>query len=113
MLKVSASLARRVRPWVVVVFIGALLVAADSTRPPREQWSVTVALTGIGWYQQAVVPVIAAGGLRCRFTPTCSRYAHRVISDFGAAKGSWLALRRLAKCGPWTPVGTVDEPPGN
>lgn len=109
--KLSASHGRRARRWIAVAAIGTFLLVADLTRAPREQWSVAVALTGIAWYQQTLGPVIEAARVRCRFTPTCSRYAHTVISDFGAAKGSWLVLRRLAKCGPWTPAGTVDQPP--
>lgn len=37
----------------------------------------------------------------CRFTPTCSQYAVDALTDFGVLRGSWLAVRRLAKCGPW------------
>lgn len=37
----------------------------------------------------------------CRFTPTCSQYAVDALREYGLARGSWLALKRLAKCGPW------------
>ncbi|MFD1675998.1 membrane protein insertion efficiency factor YidD [Alicyclobacillus fodiniaquatilis] len=46
----------------------------------------------------------------CRFVPTCSEYALQAVSRFGVFKGSWLAIKRLAKCGPWHPGG-VDEVP--
>ena len=46
----------------------------------------------------------------CRFTPSCSRYAEVVIARDGVVHGGWLALKRLARCGPWTPAGAVDEP---
>lgn len=36
----------------------------------------------------------------CRFLPTCSAYALEAIETYGAAKGSWLAVRRLARCHP-------------
>jgi hypothetical protein len=36
----------------------------------------------------------------CRFTPTCSSYALEAIEMHGAARGSWLALRRLSRCHP-------------
>jgi hypothetical protein len=36
----------------------------------------------------------------CRFEPSCSRYAHEAIERHGAARGSWLAVRRLARCRP-------------
>lgn len=37
----------------------------------------------------------------CRFTPTCSQYAVDALREFGFARGTWLSLARLAKCGPW------------
>ncbi len=37
----------------------------------------------------------------CRFRPTCSAYALEAIEKYGAAKGGWLALRRLLRCNPF------------
>jgi uncharacterized protein len=37
----------------------------------------------------------------CRFTPTCSQYAVDALTEYGLIRGSWLALIRLGKCGPW------------
>jgi putative membrane protein insertion efficiency factor len=37
----------------------------------------------------------------CRYTPTCSAYAQEAIEKYGAAKGAWLALRRLLRCHPF------------
>jgi uncharacterized protein len=41
----------------------------------------------------------------CRFYPSCSNYAIEALSTHGAARGSWLALRRLSKCRPLGPHG--------
>ena len=69
-----------------------------------------IALGGIHVYQRAPSPIAARIGLECRFTPTCSRYAETVITRDGVVRGGWRALKRVARCGPWTPPGTRDEP---
>lgn len=37
----------------------------------------------------------------CRFVPTCSQYALEALEKYGAARGSWLALKRILKCHPF------------
>jgi len=44
-------------------------------------------------------------GPSCRFTPTCSSYAIEALERHGAAAGSYLTLRRLARCHPWCDGG--------
>jgi uncharacterized protein len=41
-------------------------------------------------------------GGTCRFQPTCSQYAYEAVERFGALRGSWLALRRLLRCQPFS-----------
>lgn len=57
-----------------------------------------VMLAGIRFYQRGISPLTPAS---CRFQPTCSQYAREAIERYGAAKGSWLAARRLARCQPF------------
>ena len=47
----------------------------------------------------------------CRYYPSCSAYAEEALKTHGAVRGSWLALRRLARCHPWTPGGVDHVPP--
>jgi len=47
----------------------------------------------------------------CRFYPSCSQYALEAIEKHGAAKGSLLAARRIARCHPFNPGGFDPVPP--
>jgi uncharacterized protein len=47
---------------------------------------------------------------RCRYYPSCSHYAVECLERHGAAKGSWLTVKRLARCAPWGGFG-VDPVP--
>ena len=62
----------------------------------------------VGFYSRAVSPALPA---RCRFHPTCSAYAAEAVAAHGAGRGTWLALVRLLKCGPWHPGGVDLVPP--
>lgn len=57
-------------------------------------------------YRAALSPLLPPA---CRFLPTCSEYAAEAVRRHGAARGSWLAVRRLLRCHPlggrgWDPV---------
>lgn len=49
-------------------------------------------------------------GGRCRFEPSCSRYAVEALARFGALQGGWLAVRRLGRCHPWATPGADPVP---
>ncbi len=53
-------------------------------------------------YRAVISPALPPA---CRFTPTCSQYALEAIERHGALRGSWLAVRRLARCHPFNPGG--------
>ena len=58
-------------------------------------------------YQLFVSPLTPA---TCRFYPSCSAYAVTALSRHGAFRGTWLTIRRLGRCHPWT-AGGVDHVP--
>ena len=65
-------------------------------------------VAAVRFYQRAISPAFPP---RCRFVPSCSAYAAEALEVHGAGRGSWLALRRLAKCAPWHPGGVDLVPP--
>ena len=44
-------------------------------------------------------------GQVCLYHPSCSAYALEAVTVHGSIKGSWLAVRRLGRCHPWSPGG--------
>lgn len=61
-----------------------------------------VMLGSIRFYRSAISPLTPPS---CRFQPTCSAYALQAIEKYGAARGGWLALRRLLRCHPFCKGG--------
>jgi putative membrane protein insertion efficiency factor len=53
-------------------------------------------------YQLVISPLLPPS---CRFYPSCSCYAIEALQRHGAFKGTWLAMRRIARCHPWNPGG--------
>lgn len=53
-------------------------------------------------YQVGLSPLLPA---TCRYYPSCSAYAVEALDKYGAARGGWLALRRILRCHPFRPGG--------
>lgn len=49
-------------------------------------------------YQWTIGPALPRS---CRFEPSCSHYAYTAIERHGLLRGTWLAVKRLARCQPW------------
>ena len=49
-------------------------------------------------------------GSACRFEPTCSIYSIQALETHGAAKGTYLTLKRLGRCHPWCEGGLDPVP---
>ena len=58
-------------------------------------------------YQYLISPVL---GAHCRFSPSCSEYAHQALARYGLVKGTRLAVGRVLKCHPFHPGG-IDPVP--
>jgi uncharacterized protein len=68
----------------------------------------------IRFYQRFLSPAIhfiGGPGSGCRFHPTCSEYFLQAVERHGFVCGSWLGLRRIARCHPWGGQGDDPVPP--
>ena len=65
-------------------------------------------LGAIRFYQRNISPGLPP---RCRFIPTCSAYALEAVEKYGALKGGWLALRRIARCHPFHRQKSIEYDP--
>lgn len=61
-----------------------------------------VALALLRLYKLLLSPLLPPA---CRYWPTCSQYSYDAIDRYGVLRGSWLGLRRLARCHPFQPGG--------
>ena len=53
-------------------------------------------------YQYLISPLLPP---TCRFFPTCSAYTIQAIEKYGIARGSFLGLRRILRCHPFSRGG--------
>jgi uncharacterized protein len=72
-------------------------MSAPATRAARRVLTVPIVI-----YQRTISPALPR---RCRYEPTCSRYAVQAIEEFGILRGLVLAAWRLLRCNPWSHGG--------
>ena len=61
-------------------------------------------------YRYLISPML---GPTCRFYPSCSCYAEEALQTHGAARGTYLTVRRLMRCHPWNEGGFDPVPLAN
>jgi uncharacterized protein len=61
-----------------------------------------VVLVLIRVYQLTLSPLL---GNSCRYEPSCSRYTYEAVQRYGWAKGSWMGVKRIARCHPFAKGG--------
>lgn len=73
--------------------------ARAGARPLPSRVASAVATAPIVLYQRVISPAIPR---RCKYEPTCSRYAVEAIGRYGILRGTVLAGWRLLRCNPWS-----------
>mgnify|MGYP002682654741 CR=1 FL=1 len=69
---------------------------------------MTYVLLGLLRVYRAVISPLY--GDVCKFHPTCSAYAMDAVRIHGSIRGTYLTVRRLARCQPWS-LGGYDPVP--
>jgi len=62
-----------------------------------------VLLGAVKFYRRYLSPL--KGQPTCRFYPSCSQFALEALEKHGAARGSYLAVKRILRCHPFHPGG--------
>lgn len=107
------ALQRRLRRRIIPLLLAAacvLLVAADLSRQPHNQFLAGLYLGMVDLYQREGRPLTKTY-IACRYRPTCSEYSRQAVERFGLPRGIVLTVKRLASCRDGVPIGTVDAVP--
>jgi hypothetical protein len=77
-------------------------------RLAQQLWNLpgTLLIVAARVYQWTLSPLV---GRQCRFDPTCSNYFIGAVRKYGAVRGTWRGIKRIARCNPFHPGG-VDLP---
>ena len=84
-----------------------MIVRREATSPRKASDSIgaakhlarSIAVAPILFYRHVVSPALPR---RCKYEPTCSRYAVDAVREYGILKGLVLAGWRLLRCNPWS-----------
>ena len=56
-------------------------------------------------YQKHISLFLESKGVKCKFHPTCSEYTKQAIQKYGFIKGSFLGIKRIIRCNPFSKGG--------
>ena len=62
----------------------------------------SLVLDVLGIYKAMVSPFLPPA---CRFEPTCSEYTRQAVEKHGAARGTWMGIKRILRCQPFCKGG--------
>lgn len=97
------------RARLIFAAVVAVWIAHDLLVPPRYALDARAAVAAIDQYRLFASPRLK-GVVQCRFTPTCSWYGHESFRTHGFLIGGAKTFWRIARCNPWTKLGTYDPP---
>lgn len=64
-----------------------------------------IILKFIGLYKKIISPIISPEGYHCKFYPSCSEYTKQAIEKYGIFKGTFLGIKRILRCNPFSKGG--------
>lgn len=56
-------------------------------------------------YKKYISPIFKKIGIECKYYPSCSEYMSQAIQKYGALKGTYIGLKRLMRCNPFSKGG--------
>ena len=59
----------------------------------------------LNFYQKYISPFLKIKGINCKYHPSCSEYMKQAINKYGIFKGSYLGIKRILKCNPFSKGG--------
>ena len=61
-----------------------------------------IGLGFVWFYKKAISPLLPHA---CKYTPSCSTYMAESIAEWGFLKGTWLGIKRIFRCNPFSKGG--------
>ena len=59
----------------------------------------------IKFYKKHISLFLKKTGVECKYYPSCSKYSIEAIKEYGAIKGTFLSIKRILRCNPFSKGG--------